>query len=70
MAAMIGTRNDEDLTKMLDARSDYGLSLRRDYFRPKSEIDSPTGNATFLFSSNFFPYAFSMASEVSSVWSI
>jgi hypothetical protein len=44
MAAMIGTRDDEDLKKMLDARSVYGLSLRRDYFRPKSEIDSPTGN--------------------------
>jgi hypothetical protein len=47
MAAMIGTRDDEDLKKMLDARSVYGLSLRRDYFRPKSEIDSPAGN-TFL----------------------
>lgn len=44
MAAMIGTRDDDDLKKMLDARSVYGLSLRRDYFRPKSEIDSPTGN--------------------------
>jgi hypothetical protein len=43
MAAMIGTRNDEDLVKMLDARSNYGLSLRRDYFKPKSELDSPTG---------------------------
>ena len=43
MAAMIGTRNEQDLVKMLDARSEYGRALKRDYFKPKSEVDSPTG---------------------------
>ena len=43
MAAMIGTRNEQDLVKMLDARSEYGRSLKRDYFKPKSEVNSPTG---------------------------
>ena len=43
MAAMIGTRNEQDLVMMLDARSEYGRALKRDYFKPKSEVDCPTG---------------------------
>ena len=46
MAALIGTRNDEELRNILCGSDDCKagtLSFRRDFFMPRADVDSPTG---------------------------